>query len=285
MSAGQHTFGERFTLRAATHGQLCVGMDPHPHLLRAWGLPVSAEGLREFSRRCVEGFGEAACVVKPQVAFYEAFGSVGYAVLEEAIAALRERGVLVIADAKRGDIGSTMAGYATAWLAPESPLSVDALTVSPWLGVDSLTPVFELAQRHHKGAIVLAATSNPEAPSVQRARCAEGDRRLDQDVVDRVGRLNAERTGEGPGNLGVVVGATVQDPPNLDAVGGVILMPGVGAQGGTPQDVRRIAGNALELVSPNVSRAVLKSGPEPQALHAAVLEHTAALALSTGPTA
>lgn len=272
------TFGDRFLARSASLGRLCVGMDPHAGILEAWGLPVSVDGLRTFSRTCVEAFADTACVVKPQVAFYEAFGSAGFAVLEEALAALRAAGTLVIADAKRGDIGSTMAGYATAWLSDSSPLQADAVTVSPYLGLGSLDPVVEAGERTGRGVIVLAATSNPSGPQFQRLGTGDAGTgpTVAQAVVDRVGELNAPHAAAGgAGNLGVVVGATVTDPPVLDGVGGMVLMPGVGAQGGTAADIARIAGDAARLASPNISRAVLSAGPDIAALRAAVARSAA----------
>lgn len=273
----EETFGARFVRRAQDFGPVCVGIDPHVQLLQAWGLEGSVDGLRQFSRTCAEAFADVACVVKPQVAFYERFGSAGYQVLEETIGFLRSRGVLVIADAKRGDIGSTMAGYADAWLNDDAPLCADAVTVSPWLGFGSLAPAIELGERLNRGVIVLAATSNPEAPEVQNACVPPGagyapDATLAQTIVDHVARVNAGH--EGPGNVGVVVGATVAQPPNLDDVGGMILMPGVGAQGGTFADVTRIAGTSGHLASPNVSRAVLSAGPDPEALRTTVINLT-----------
>lgn len=293
-SPARPTFGERFLERAQSHGKLCVGIDPHEQLLKDWGLGVNVEGLRKFTRICVEAFAPTACVVKPQVAFYEAFGSTGFAVLEEAIFELRRHGVLVIADAKRGDIGSTMAGYARAWVHPDSPLCSDAMTVSPWLGFDSLQPVKKVADDNGAGVIVLAATSNPEAPSVQSAVVTSpfeggpsvvskekdplvaGEKApatLAQDIVNRVAAANREY-GAAAGNMGVVVGATVNDPPRLDEVGGMVLMPGVGAQGGTMADVKRIAGQAGSLVSLNVSRGILKHGPDVGELGEAVAKLT-----------
>lgn len=276
-SAAEGTFGERFLARAEKFGQVCVGMDPHASILENWGLEGSVEGLKEFSRLCVEAFEDTACVVKPQVAFYEAFGSAGFAVLEDSIRALRAQGVLIVSDAKRGDIGSTMAGYAHAWLSDDSPLVSDAVTVSPWLGFGSLDPVFELAEATGRGAIVLAATSNPEAPEVQRSRPYRenngvGEYTLAQYVVDNVAERNSRH--EGAGNLGVVVGATVDNPPDLRNINGMILMPGVGTQGGTMEDVRRIAGSSVSLVSPNVSRGVLREGPKVSALRDAVRRTT-----------
>ena len=153
--------------RRRRRGPLCLGIDPHPELLTAWGLPTTADGLAAFCDICVEAFAGFA-VVKPQVAFFEAYGAAGYAVLERTIAALRDAGVLVLADAKRGDIGTTMAAYAAAW-AGDSPLAADAVTASPYLGFGSLRPLLETAAAHDRGVFVVAATSNPEGATVQQA--------------------------------------------------------------------------------------------------------------------
>lgn len=272
------TFGDRFLERSASLGRLCVGMDPHASVLESWGLPVSVAGLRSFSQVCVEAFADIACVVKPQVAFYEAFGSAGIAVLEESLAALRAAGTLVIADAKRGDIGSTMAGYAAAWLGTDSPLQADAVTVSPYLGLESLAPAVELGEKTERGVIILAATSNPSGPQFQTLSTqAHGTGpTVAQVVVDYVASVNRRHSeGGGAGNLGVVIGATVVEPPTLDQVGGLILLPGVGAQGGTPADISRIAGTAEKLASPNISRSILSAGPDVDALRDLVKETSA----------
>lgn len=261
------TFGERYLARSQDLGRLCVGMDPHAGILESWGLSVDVSGLAAFSRVCVEAFADTACAVKPQVAFYEAFGSAGLAVLEQALAALRRAGTLVIADAKRGDIGSTMAGYAQAWLSDDSPLCADAVTVSPYLGLDSLSPAVEAGDATGRGVIVLSATSNPEGPQFQTLATA-GGRSVAQTVVDWAAEHNAVHPGGG--NVGVVVGATVAEPPDLTDVGGIVLMPGVGAQGGAADDIRRIAGGAEKWASPNISRSVLSAGPDVGDLRRAV---------------
>lgn len=256
------TFGERLREVAAVRGRLCVGIDPHPGLLEAWGLRDDIAGLREFSRACVAAFSDTAALVKPQVAFYERFGSAGFAVLEETIADLRAAGCLVVSDAKRGDIGSTMAGYATAWLGDGSPLLSDAVTVSPYLGVGALAPVLDLAEETGRGVFVLAATSNPEAVSLQ-AMTDSADRTLAQRVVDEVAERNRRHGRAGhTGNIGVVVGATLTSPPMLSELNGPVLMPGVGAQGAGPEDVNRIAAGVAEVAFPNVSRAILSAGPK-----------------------
>jgi len=256
----EQTFSQRLVEAGQEYGRLCVGIDPHAALLEQWGLEDTVEGLHAFAETCVEAFAGHAAVVKPQVAFFERFGSAGFAVLEDTLAQLRKRGTLVIADAKRGDIGSTMAGYAAAWLAPGAPLEADALTVTPYLGVGSLDPAIELAARHGKGVFVMAANSNPEAVALQTGTI--DGKMLSQRMVDECAEYNRADEPEYIGHVGVVVGATVQTPPVLDRLNAPVLMPGVGAQGATMADAEAIAGEVGHLVFPSVSRSVLSAGPD-----------------------
>lgn len=254
------TFSQRLVEAGREYGRLCVGIDPHAALLEQWGLQDTVEGLRAFAETCVEAFAGHAAVVKPQVAFFERYGSAGFAVLEDTLAQLRASGTLVIADAKRGDIGSTMAGYAVAWLTPGAPLEADALTVTPYLGVGSLDPAIEQAARHGKGVFVMAANSNPEAVALQTG-VIDG-KMLSQRMVDECAEYNRADDPEYIGHVGVVVGATVQAPPVLDRLNAPVLMPGVGAQGATMADAEAIAGAVGHLVFPSVSRSVLSAGPD-----------------------
>ncbi|WJY97659.1 orotidine-5'-phosphate decarboxylase [Corynebacterium fournieri] len=250
-------FSNRLVEAGSEFGRVCVGIDPHAALLQQWGLADTVDGLRSFAEICVDAFAGHVAAVKPQVAFFERFGAAGFSVLEATLAALRERGTLVIADAKRGDIGSTMAGYASAWLAPGAPLEADALTLTPYLGVGSLAPAIELAAEHGKGVFVMAANSNPEAEALQTG-LIDG-RMLSQRMVDECAEYNQV---DGVGHVGVVVGATVSTPPVLDRLNAPVLMPGVGAQGATMADAEAIAGEVGHLVFPSVSRAVLTAGPD-----------------------
>jgi orotidine-5'-phosphate decarboxylase len=251
-------FGARLLDATHGHGRLCVGLDPHPALLRQWGLGDDVAGLRGFSEICAAAFAGRVAVVKPQSAFFERFGARGIAVLEELISACRTAGTLVLLDVKRGDIGTTMAAYADAYLDPSAPLAVDAITVSPYVGVGALQPAFEAAVKHDAGVFVLALSSNPEGADVQRA--------LAQGIVDDLGAYNV---GADPmGSLGVVVGATVGElTVDLTGLNGPVLVPGVGAQGGTVADVRRLFGGLLGVL-PAVSRGVLRTGPDVAALRA-----------------
>lgn len=262
-------FGARLHDALAGHGPLCIGIDPHDALLRRWGLGVDPDGLARFSEIAVAALAGRVAVVKPQSAFYERFGSRGIRVLESTIRHFKDYGTLVLLDVKRGDIGSTVAAYASAYLDPSSSLYVDAVTASPYLGVGSLRPMIDMAHTYGGGVFVLALTSNPEGASVQRARVGDG-RTVAQAVLDEIAQVNA---GALPtGSIGAVVGATIRDNDHdLSQVGGPILVPGMGAQGGGPADLRRLAGGNRSVILPSYSREVLAEGPGVTALRDAAV--------------
>ncbi|WP_347060470.1 orotidine-5'-phosphate decarboxylase [Blastococcus sp. HT6-30] len=278
-------FGHRLADAVAARGPLCVGIDPHPPLLASWGLADDAEGLTRFTDTVVDALAGTVAVLKPQLAFYERHGSRGLAALEGGVARARAAGALVLLDAKRGDIGSTMDAYAD-YLRPDHPLAVDAMTVSPYLGPGSLQPAVDTARAHGGGLFVLARTSNPDAGALQHALV--GERSVAQVVVDTVRGWNtpgwavgdplpdpravrdlAPRFGPSTGSFGVVVGATLRElDVDLSGLGGPVLAPGLGAQGGAVSDLRRLFGAGAAVV-PTVSRDVLGAGPDPSALRAA----------------
>lgn len=296
-------FGARLAAAMAEHGPLCAGIDPHPGLLDAWGLSDDADGLRTFALTVVDALGGRVAALKPQSALFERHGSKGVAVLEEVIAAAREAGTLTIVDAKRGDIGSTMAGYAQAYLADGSPLAGDALTVSPFLGAGSLTPAVELALATGRGLFVLCLTSNPEGHEVQHARSAGGESvaaqmarfaaelnaaelgavelgAVELGAVDleapgsEASESAADRGSGGLGSIGLVVGATIGDAArtagvDLAAVRGPLLAPGVGAQGAGAEELAAVFGDARSQVLASSSRGVLAAGPDVAALRTA----------------
>lgn len=255
-------FGTRLRAAMQHRGPLCPGIDPHATLLAAWGLPDTADGCERFAMTAVEALAPVVSSIKPQSAFFERHGSRGIAVLEKVIAATREAGCLVILDVKRGDIGTTAQAYADAYLDPASPLASDAITASPYLGFGSLQPMIETAARHHAGVFALALTSNPEAPRFQHARTADGGT-IAGEVLAGLRAANADAAF---GSFGAVVGATIGSTDEDLDINGPLLVPGIGAQGGTADDVRRIFGAAVRNVVPTSTREILGAGPSIQGL-------------------
>lgn len=258
------TYRQRLKEVTARRGNLCVGIDPHPGVLQAWDLPLSASGLERCARGEVDALGATAAVFKPQSAFFEVYGSAGIAVLERVLADIRSAGALSIVDAKRGDIGSTMAAYAQAYLADGSPLAGDAVTLSPYLGFASLMPAFELAIATDRGVYVLARTSNPEGAGVQLALGAEGS--VAQEVIDAAKHLNSSARTRA---IGLVVGGSHTSLGcDVGEFNGSLLVPGIGAQGGTVEELPALFGAAYANVLPMVGRGILTAGPDADALRA-----------------
>ncbi|VXB40462.1 orotidine-5'-phosphate decarboxylase [Citricoccus sp. K5] len=304
--AGRAPWGARLAAAMDAAGPLCLGIDPHPQLLHDWDLPDTPVGLERFSMTALEaaageGGSSAVAAIKPQVALYERHGSAGFAVLERLLREARAEEVLTIADAKRGDIGSTMAGYAEAWLSDDSPLAADAVTLSPYLGYDSLAPALELAEATGRGVFVLALTSNPEGASVQHAGGLEGS--VARSITASAARDNAralasshvtgttattvahEESGPGGGTVarpalgpvGLVVGATVAGQAqrlglDLAGVRGALLAPGFGAQGASGAGMRTGFGSAWPSVLATSSRAILRRGPSVGGLREGIRE-------------
>ncbi|WP_043840523.1 orotidine-5'-phosphate decarboxylase [Amycolatopsis taiwanensis] len=270
---GTAPFGARLAEAVAARGPLCAGIDPHPGLLDSWGLPRDVSGMENFALKAVDALAPEVAVVKPQSAFFEAYGAAGIAVLERVIAQAKEAGALVLLDVKRGDIGSTMAAYAAAYLGGETRLDADAITVSPYLGFGSLGPALKAAG---KGVFVLARTSNPEAARLQNALLDNG-KTVAQSIVDHAAECNA---GARPlGDVGVVVGATIAPGElRLDELNGPVLAPGFGAQGAGVAELHKLFGSPLRGVLAASSRDILRHGPDPAALREGARRIAATLA-------
>ncbi|MFC7343763.1 orotidine-5'-phosphate decarboxylase [Saccharopolyspora griseoalba] len=271
-------FGERLAAGVAERGPLCVGIDPHPSLLHAWGLDETPGSVERFAMTAVEALAGEVAVLKPQSAFFECYGSAGVAVLERVMREAQSAGALVLLDVKRGDIGSTMTAYAMAYLDEHSPVSADAITVSPYLGYGSLAPAIGIAEQNGRGVFVLARTSNPEGAGLQQSVHGSGDS-IAQSIVDSAAESNR---GKAPlGHVGVVAGATIP-PGELDfsSLNGPILAPGLGAQGATLKDLKAVFGRALPNVLPTTSRDVLRHGPNGLREAATRIKHDLALMLN-----
>ncbi|GAA6526667.1 orotidine-5'-phosphate decarboxylase [Intrasporangium sp. DVR] len=264
------TFGTRLAAAMDRHGPLCAGIDPHRSLVESWGLSYDLAGLERFSLTCVEAFAGRVAAVKPQSAFFEVFGSKGVAVLERVLDELHEAGTLTILDVKRGDIGTTMAAYAEAFLGKDGSAPVDAITASPFLGYDSLRPAIDLAAQTGRGLFVLALTSNPEGAAVQHA--VHAGRSVAASIVDGATVDNAVAHERGElGSIGLVIGATVGSAVSdlgldLRAAASPVLAPGFGAQGGDVAALEATFGPARRQVLASSSRDILAAGPDPSRL-------------------
>jgi orotidine-5'-phosphate decarboxylase len=248
--------------KIAEFGSICVGIDPSETELNNWGLDDTAHGAKEYSLRCIDAADGRIGIIKPQVAFFERFGSSGFIALEEVLQAARDLDLLVIADAKRSDIGSTMLGYSQAWFGDDSPLRVNALTVSPYLGPGSPVEMLEHARDVAGGIFLLAATSNKDAGHLQRAV-------IDGQTV--AARVVEQAQTQGLGDCGVVIGATQDlDLFGLGAItktdaGVPILAPGFGEQGAKLSELKKLFGASAHRVIPNLSRALTSAGPNAMA--------------------
>ncbi len=276
-SATRASFGERVAAAVHRSGPLCAGVDPSAELLASWQLSDDASGLRAFTAICIEAFSGAVPVIKPQVAFFERHGSAGMAELERLIVDAQSADLLVIADAKRGDIDSTAAAYAGAWLQEGSPLAADAVTVHPYLGLAALAPMINAAAETGRGVIVVTRSSNPEGRPLQTAVTASGVS-VEETLLREIAEWN--QSDDVPlGTVGAVIGATLapSDFP-LSQLGGVILAPGLGAQGAVPQQIAERFGDcAPGSVLASTSRSLLSAGPDPRHLRKMATELAAEL--------
>lgn len=252
------SFGEKLLSSFDRFGQLCIGIDPTAGQLKNWGLSPSAESAADYAYRIIDAAADRIGIIKPQVAFFEQFGTKGFGVLEKVFARATDAGLLVIADAKRGDIGSTMKGYAVAWLSKEAAFQVDALTLSPYLGPESLVESVDIAEAAGRGVFILAATSNPEARRLQSSVNAGVS------VADQICEFAASRNHSTLGSVGIVIGSTIEtksygiNSEQLDST--PILAPGFGFQGARLDSAASIFGKLSKNVICNVSRSV-SEGP------------------------
>ena len=263
------SFAVRFAAVRARFGPLTWGLDPSGALLDRWGLGDSADGLDRFADVVLEAAAGTVGLIKPQSAFYERHGWRGIRTLERLIAAARAAGLLVVLDVKRGDVGSTNAAYAEAYLGAGAPLEADALTVHPYLGLDAMDAFVSRAHQAGSCLLVVTRSSNPEGRAVQAALGADG-RAVEAELLGRIGALNAALAPGEIGPVGAVIGAPPVEPPlDLRAANGLFLAPGLGAQGAGPADVGRTFAACPDRVMPSASRSLLAAGPDPGALREA----------------
>ncbi len=254
-------FATRLIAGARRLGPLCVGIDPHPGKIPDLFGGDTPDGLAAWGEAVVAAAAGRVAVVKPQVGLFERHGPDGMRALQRVCQASKEAGLLVIADAKRGDIGSTAKGYALAYLSPTAPFPSDAVTVNPYMGLDTLEPFLEQAEANGKGVVVLARTSNPGSADFQ-TRDLEGAPLYARVVEALAPAIERLKGADGWSSLMLVAGATGPDEARhlrQLAANALFLVPGYGAQGGGAADALagfKRAGNRLEGGVVNASRSV-----------------------------
>lgn len=276
------SIGTRLLEKKATQAALCVGIDPHAATLESWGLPDDASGAESFGRALLDAAVAAGVsVVKPQVALFERMGLSGLRVLSQLMSELRAAGIGVIADVKRGDIGSSLQGYADAWLRPGSDFEADAMTAVAYQGLGSLRPAFDLAAESGKTVFVLSATSNPEGATIQQATTESGNTVSGEILTGAQALVGANPTSRG--NIGVVIGATVDHTTwGIDAEAAPdipILAPGFGHQGVSIEQAPDLFASAIGRVFVTASRSV--AGESREGLQTRMTEHVRAVADAT----
>jgi orotidine-5'-phosphate decarboxylase len=265
------TFARRFFELAERRSPLCLGIDPSRELFEQWGLNDDTGGLHRFCSVVMEAAADHIAVFKPQSGFFERFGPAGLSEMANVSGMIREQGALSIIDCKRGDVIGTMEGYAEAMLGEQSGFGGDAMTVTAYLGFGALKPVFDRAAKCDAAVFVVVRSSNAEGRTLQDARLADG-RTVADALADDITAFN-DGIGNGIGPIGALIGATT-GKVGATTLGrlprSLILAPGVGAQGGSLDDVRSHFGPAIGRTLPSVSRSILRHGPSPTTLREAI---------------
>ncbi|WP_208431575.1 orotidine-5'-phosphate decarboxylase [Bartonella doshiae] len=257
-------FYSTFLKNRALYGPLCVGFDPSHHVLQSWNLSPDYKGLKTFCDILLTAVVGNVGIIKPQAAFFELYGVEGLQILKELIETAHEQGLFVIADVKRGDIGSTAEAYGKAWLGPNSPFKADAMTVNAFLGFDALIPLIKIAEETGTVVFVVVQSSNPEGKQMRNARI--GDQTVSVHLSQRICAYNHQFLGtrHPVGPIGAVIGATLGSEAKEtveELKNSLFLVPGIGAQGGTlPQLIHQFPRHVLQNVIPSVSRSITDVG-------------------------
>jgi orotidine-5'-phosphate decarboxylase len=245
------TFSERLLNKInKKQSPVLLGLDPRPEMLpddcfksKNGTVEDTAQAFTNFGIRLIDALEEDIAAIKPQIAFYEALGLPGLKAYCDTIEYAQKKDVIVIADIKRGDIGSTAEAYANAHLGPlegtsKGPFEADAVTLNPWLGKDSLVPFFERCKKKNKGVYLLLHTSNPGSKDLQEIQ-TENQKNVYEELSDIIKEWQTEYS-PSPSNIGVVFGATFPEQleqMQLHLANTPLLIPGYGAQGGSGKDL------------------------------------------------
>jgi len=266
----EQPFADRALAAMAQYGPLMLGLDPSGDLLLEWGLSDAPEGLERFVDIVVEAAVGTVAMVKPQAAFYERHGWRGIRALARLVDECRGGGLLVLLDAKRGDVGSTNEAYAEAYLGRDAAIPVDAITITAYLGFAAMRPILDRAIAHGAGVFIVTRSSNPEGRAIQGAR-HPGTATVEQQLVADIAGENHQIAPGRIGPIGAVFGPNHGPPAEFDlsTMNGLFLAPGLGTQGATPATVAACFASCPGRVLPSASRSLLTAGPDPARLRAA----------------
>ena len=255
------SFASRFAAIRSAYGPLAWGFDPAASILERWGLGDTVDGLDRFVDIALEAATGTVGVIKPQAAFYERHGWRGIRTLDRLVSDARSAGLLVVLDAKRGDVGSTNEAYAEAYLGPGALIEVDALTVHPYLGLDAMGAFIERAHTARCCLLVVTRSSNPEGRGLQSTGGIANS--VEATLLRQIGAVNDDLAPGTIGPIGAVIGPTHLVPSlDLRSANAIFLAPGVGAQGASPEDVAEVFADCPDRVIPSASRLLLDDGPD-----------------------
>ncbi|WP_142417007.1 orotidine-5'-phosphate decarboxylase [Bartonella massiliensis] len=253
-----------FFKNSEKYGPLCVGFDPSHKVLQSWNLSPDYKGLKDFCDILLTAVVGKVGIIKPQVAFFELYGVEGLQVLKELIENAQKQGLLVIADAKRGDIGSTAEAYGQAWLGANSPFKADAITVNPFLGFDALIPLIKIAEETETAIFMVVQSSNPEGRHIRNASI--GNQTVSVHLAQRIFAYNSQSSSQyrHVGPIGAVIGATLgsEAKETIESLeNSLFLVPGIGAQGGTiTQLTQQFPQRLWQNIIPSISRSITEVG-------------------------
>ncbi|MFV9875945.1 MAG: orotidine-5'-phosphate decarboxylase [Rickettsiales endosymbiont of Dermacentor nuttalli] len=257
-------FTEKFVALSKQRGTFCLGIDPTPNLLLTWGVGDNIQGLKLMCNTIIEAAGDNLAMVKPQAAYFERFGPEGIQVLCELVEKFHEQETLVLLDAKRGDINSTSLAYAEAYLGQDSIYKFDAITLSAYLGFDALLSTFKYAHKVSAGIFLVIKSSNPEGSIIQNALIEYQNTHISvaNYLATKTSDFNQVYLHQGLGPIGAVVGATLTDIKDLlsKLKSSLILMPGIGFQGATIEDLSINCDGHTNRIIPIAAREVLSEG-------------------------
>lgn len=265
------SFAARFERCRSSFGQVVLGLDPSDSILGQWSLGQGPDALERFVDIALRAARGSVGVIKPQSAFYERHGWRGIKALARLVSEARSEGILVLLDAKRGDVGSTNDAYGLAYLEADAPLAVDALTLHSYLGFSALEGLVGRATRNHRGVFVVARSTNPEGRALQESLGPDG-KSVEIRLVEEISAMNALLSTDEVGPIGAVFGPAGPpwEGPDLRSMRGLFLAPGLGAQGALPDDLARCFASCPERVMASASRSLLTEGPDVSNLKRAI---------------